>query len=179
MSKYKNSGKGCSGWRVCWSGLSIVLIGSVALLVCSCRTTNESTSIRNLDSLAWDRKVNVTLATIPKSLAKLTVPLDSLRKLPEGATFNNKSGQATASVAFKNDTLLVEASCDSLQHLVYELEERLHAARDELEQKELVKEPVTIPFGVKFKWYLTGVLTMVLLITIKQVKKRWHIKMEK
>lgn len=178
MSKYKNSGKGCSAWRACWSGLSIALIGNVALLVCSCRTTNESTSIRNLDSLAWDRKVNVTLATTPKSLAKLAIPLDSLRKLPEGATFNNKSGQATASAAFKNDTLFVEASCDSLQNLVYQLEENLHAARDELEQKELAKEPATTPFWVKFKWYLTGVLTMVLLITIKQVKKRWLKKKE-
>ena len=131
-----------------------------------------------MNSLAWDRKVNVTLATTPKSLAKLAIPLDSLRKLPEGATFNNKSGQATASAAFKNDTLYVEASCDSLQNLVYQLEENLQAARDELEQKELIKEPETVPFWVKGKWFLIGVLTTVLFITIKYVKKRWLQKKE-
>ncbi len=125
------------------------LIGNVALLVCSCRTTNESTSIRNLDRcLAWDRKVNVTLATTPKSLAKLAIPLDSLRKLPEGATFNNKSGQATASAAFKNDTLFVEASCDSLQNLVYQLEEKISMPHVmSWSKKELAKEPATTPFG--------------------------------
>lgn len=166
-------------WPVLLQNLSLASIGIVVLLVCSCRTMNENTSIRALDSLEWNRKVSVFPVTIPASLAELTVSLDSLRKLPGGAVYTKKSGHATASVGIKDGNLIVSAGCDSLQQIIYKLEEQLHQARDELRQKEVTREPFIIPFWTKLKWYLYGVLTMVLFITIKYIIKRWHIKTEK
>ena len=73
----------------------------LALFVSGCKSTRETTISSVTDLLAWDRKVTATLATIPSSLATLRVPIDSLRRLPEGATYTQKEGQATASVGLE------------------------------------------------------------------------------
>ena len=52
---------------------------------------------------------------VPPSTATLTVPLDSLRGLPAGASFTARSGQATATLQMHGDTVVVDAGCDSLQ----------------------------------------------------------------
>lgn len=124
-------------WLSKWWIASIMLS---VLLATSCRTTSKNTSDSLTDSLEWHRKVSVTLATIPSSLAELTIPIDSLRNLPEGAVYEKKSGQAGLKVGYKKGQVIASASCDSLQQLVYDLEEKLHRARSELVQKDTVKE---------------------------------------
>ena len=52
---------------------------------------------------------------VPPSRATLAVPLDSLRGLPAGATFTARSGQATATLQMRGDTVVVDAGCDSLR----------------------------------------------------------------
>ena len=72
------------------------------------------------------------MAGIPASVVKLTIPADSLRKLPEGALYRGKSGQANLTV--RNDgsgNIVAEASCDSLQQLVLWYEEELTRIRSE------------------------------------------------
>ena len=155
------------GWLSRWWIVSIILS---ALLVTSCRTTKENTSISLKDRLEWNRKVSATLATIPSSLVELTVPMDSLRRLPVGAVYTKKSGQATASVTLRNDTVVVAASCDSLQQQVYRLEEELHQARDRLEQSETIKEAPEFTL----KCYLTGILTGILTVLIFQFIRKWQ-----
>lgn len=51
---------------------------------------------------------------------KMTLPADSIRRLPEGASFRAKSGRASVEVSKGSDpgTIVVYASCDSLQRLV-------------------------------------------------------------
>ncbi|MCS2894380.1 hypothetical protein NXY11_01905 [Parabacteroides faecis] len=154
-----------------WWIVSIILS---ALLVTSCRTTKENTSLSLHDNLTWNRKVSVGLAIVPPSLAELTIPMDSLRRLPEGAIYTKKSGQATLTLKVKGDSIQGTASCDSLQQLVFELQEQLHQARDRLEQKEKTTEPITIPFLVKFKWCLIGILTGFILTVIIQRIKKWQ-----
>lgn len=95
--------------------------------------------------------------TIPCSLVELIVPLDSLRNLPSGAIFSNRQGQATAALGMKGNSIVAYAYCDSLQQLVYTLEESLRQARDALIEKETVKEPIGITLGQKLKWCLIGV----------------------
>ncbi len=144
----------------------------LALLALSCRTTKVNTSAHVTDSLEWNRKVSVTLATIPSSLAGLTIPMDSLRKLPPGASYTAKSGQAGLRLEIKGNQLHATATCDSLQQLVFRLEEELHQARDELKRTEARKEPVIIPFLIKFKWCLIGILIgTAITIIIKKIKK--------
>lgn len=143
------------------------------LLATSCRTTKENTSMHLADSLQWNRKVSVTLATIPSSIVQLTIPTDSLRKLPEGAAYTKKSGQATLTLKVKGDSIQGTASCDSLQQQVISLEEELHHARDRLEQVNKESKPAVIPFLVKFKWYLTGILTAFIFIQIINLYKKY------
>lgn len=122
------------------------------------------------DSLQWNRKVSVTLATIPSSLAELTIPTDSLRKLPEGAAYTKKSGQATLTLKVKGDSIQGTASCDSLQQQVFNLEEELHQARDRLEQQETIKEPPEFTF----KCYLSGIITGIISFIIFQFIRKWQ-----
>ena len=72
------------------------------------------------------------MAGIQASAVKLTIPADSLRKLPDGAVYRGKSGQANLTV--RNDgsgNIVAEASCDSLQQLVLWYEEELTRIRNE------------------------------------------------
>lgn len=101
--------------------------------------------------------------------------MDSLRKLPEGAAYTKRSGQATLTLRLRGDSVHGVATCDSLQRLVYELEERLRHTHDRTERAETIKEPVTIPFRTRLKWYLSGVLTGFILTTIIQIiYKTWQ-----
>ena len=109
---------GSLSWRGLLSKrLSVVGLMILALFVSGCKSTRETTISSVTDLLAWDRKVTATLATIPSSLATLRVPIDSLRRLPEGATYTQKGGQATASVGLEGETIVIHAGCDSLQAL--------------------------------------------------------------
>lgn len=157
-------------YSLVWKSVSLMLF---ALLVLSCRTTKVNTSARLTDSLSWNRKVSVTPVTIPSSLVELAIPMDSLRKLPEGAAYTKRSGQATLTLRLRGDSVHGVATCDSLQRLVYELEERLRQAQDRTERAETIKEPVTIPFRTRLKWYLSGVLTGIILVIIIRTTRKW------
>ena len=87
----KNNATRYPSGSLSWRGLlskrpSVVGLMILALFVSGCKSTRETTISSVTDLLAWDRKVTATLATIPSSLATLRVPIDSLRRLPEGAT---------------------------------------------------------------------------------------------
>ena len=84
----------------------------------------------------------------------MELPIDSLRKLPEDAVYEKKEGKASV----KDGTLLVSASCDSLQALVYSQQEALVRIRDTLEQYESQKGPDVFTFWMQIKCYLTGAL---------------------
>lgn len=112
--------------------------------------------------------------TIPASMAELGVPLDSLRELPEGASYTTRSGQAGLRLEVMDNRLYATATCDSLQSLVYELSERLHQARDELGRVDVTSEPVAIPFAVRCEWFMAGALTVLLILTIKRIKRKWQ-----
>jgi len=59
----------------------------------------------------------------------------------------------------KDGTLVVHAECDSLQQLVYELEERLSAQREQATTGEEIKAPSATPVRTRLKWYSSGLLT--------------------
>ncbi|WP_281818330.1 hypothetical protein [Parabacteroides goldsteinii] len=157
LSFWKNESPGSWLSSHVWKAASIML---VALLALSCKTTKENTSLSLRDNLTWNRKVSVGLAIVPPSLAELTIPMDSLRKLPEGAAYTKKSGQATLTLKIKGDSVQGTASCDSLQQQVFELQEQLHQARDRLEQSQTEIKPAANPL----KHYLYGVLTGIILV---------------
>jgi hypothetical protein len=101
----------------------------------------------------------------------LTIPAKDIPLLPAGAVFSQKSGQASVSVKVVNDTIYVDAVCDSLMRLVesYEMElNRIHS-EEEIRLKIEEKNPVQI----LFKWCLIGVLTgsVITIIITKTIKK--------
>ena len=108
------------------------------------------------------------MAGIPASAVKLTIAADSLRKLPEGAVYRGKSGQANLTVGTDGSgNLVAEASCDSLQQLVLWYEEELTRIRSEtknnvsndvqMEEKRPPNRMRTFMTGV-FAGLLAGVL---------------------
>lgn len=160
--------------KVCSISWWLASITIIALLAASCRSTKQTSVSSVADRLEWNRKVSASLATIPMSLAELTIPIDSLRNLPAKAVYTKKSGQATVTISLKGDSAHVTATCDSLAQLVYNLEEELHRARSELEQKEVVKEAPEFTL----KCYLTGIITGIIALLIFQYIRKWKRKIK-
>jgi hypothetical protein len=116
------------------------------------------------------------MAGIPASAVKLTIPADSLRKLPEGAAYRGKSGQANLTV--RNDgsgNIVAVASCDSLQQLVLWYEEELTRIRSETKNETSNDVQTEEKRPPNRMWvFVTGVLTGLLagvLLTIKLYKR--------
>lgn len=65
----------------------------------------------------------------------MTISVDSLLKLPQGATYHRKSGQAHAEVSIRGDTIYVTGTCDSLARKVDYYENLYYTARDALENQ--------------------------------------------
>lgn len=77
------------------------------------------------------------------SEVSLTLSTDSLLDLPTGASYRAKSGQANLDVKKGSEpgTIVVYASCDSLQQLVYYYEQLAGEYKESLDrQAEEVKE---------------------------------------
>ncbi|MCH5236993.1 MAG: hypothetical protein J1E95_04260 [Muribaculaceae bacterium] len=66
--------------------------------------------------------------------------MDSLRSLPEGASFKKKSGQANASVFTQGNNVVVVATCDSLQREIDYYWELYYSALEELEDLREISE---------------------------------------
>ena len=100
------------------------------------------------------------MAGIPASSVKLTIPADSLRKLPEGAVYRGKSGQANLTVGSDDSgNIVAEASCDSLQQLVLWYEEELARIRSET-KSEISNDVQTVEKRPpnRMRTFITGVL---------------------
>ena len=116
------------------------------------------------------------MAGIPASALMLTIPVDSLRKLPEGAVYRGKSGQANLTIGTDGKgNLVAEASCDSLQELVLWYEEELTRIRSETQSEtsnDVQMEEKRPPN--RMRTFITGVLAGLLagvLLTIKLYKR--------
>lgn len=151
-----------------------VLCMTAVLPAPSCRTIKEDTSIRVADSLRWDRKVNVTLATTPLPPVRLTTPLDSLRKLPAGAVYTGSSGGLRVTASLKGDSLCMTAEAESVPRLEYREEESREQTRIGQSESETVKEPAAVPFWNRLKHGLNGILITFILIIIFKRYKQWQ-----
>ncbi len=116
------------------------------------------------------------MAGVPASSVKLSIPADSLRKLPEGAVYRGKSGQANLTVGSDDSgNIVAEASCDSLQQLVLWYEEELARIRSET-KSEISNDVQTVEKRPpnRMRTFMTGVLAGILagvLLTMK-LKRR-------
>ena len=104
----------------------------------------------------------------------MSIPVDSLRKLPPGAAYEKKSGQAGLKLTYKDGNIQATATCDSLINLVYTYEETINRLTQEnAELQEQIKPPEN-----PLKWYLYGVLTggiaTILIILFIKYRRKWQ-----
>ena len=156
--------------------------------------TALTASATRLDSASEVVEIRTEAVKVPMSSVTLTIATDSLRSLPAGASYSERSGQASVKVSRKAATatepeyIYVYASCDSLQlqceryerqirniHSQYderlnEMQNRLAATLHELEE---VKEKPPNAIGTALKWYFFGLLSGILatIIIIIKLKK--------
>lgn len=103
----------------------------------------------------------------------MAVSVDSLLKLPAGAAYTKRSGQANIKVAAHGDTVYITGTCDSLQRQVEYYEALYHTARDALEQHETQyqqeRKQRTNPANIALAFFIaglfTGSITTIIIIT--------------
>ena len=115
----------------------------------------------------------MVMAGIPKSELTLKISTNDLLGLPPAASFHGKSGQANVDVKAKGDTLIVYASCDSLQRLVEWYESELVRIRGETTEKTETVQTETKhrsnPIKIGLIAFIAGVASgIVLTISIKK-----------
>lgn len=165
-----------------------VLIVLTVLSATSCRSTRavaEKSSASNVQTAAdstqrlvravWQESVKADTAT-------LTIAADSLKQLPEGARYVQRSGRAQVSVGKQRGTdgravLVVNASCDSLERLCALYEQQLSQGRQgcvSQSSSETKEEAEHRPNGIitSLKWLLVGLLAGWILGMIKATIKK-------
>lgn len=151
-----------------------------------------------IDSVSELVEIRTEPMKVPMSAVTLTIATDSLRSLPAGASYSERSGQASVKVSRKAATatdpeyIYVYASCDSLQlqceryerqirnlHSQYgerqkEMQNHMAATSHELDE---VKEKPPNAIGTALKWCFYGLLlsgisaAIILFIKLKKLKK--------
>ena len=178
---------------LCFSGCAShrksVTAGSVEQVA---ETVSTDSAVRlSLDSVSELVEIRTEPVKVPMSAVTLTIATDSLRSLPAGASYSERSGQASVKVSRKAATatepeyIYVYASCDSLQlqceryerqirnlHSLYgerlnEMQNRLAATSHELEE---VKEKPPNAIGTALKWFFYGLLSGILATIIIFIK---------
>ena len=78
----------------------------------------------------------------------LTISVDSLLKLPEGAVYRESKDRAHVEATHHGGVIYITGTCDSLQRQVEYYEALYHTARDALEQTEqsLRREKCSVGF---------------------------------
>lgn len=120
--------------------LPVVLILTAVLCLPGCATTKKTQTeqvqsqqiVTVHDTIQTFTRIVQTEA-VPESRVEMRISVDSLLKLPQGATYHRKSGQAHAEVSIRGDTIYVTGTCDSLARQVEYYENLYHTARDALE----------------------------------------------
>lgn len=109
---------------------------------------------------------------VPKSEVKLTIPADSLLKLPKSASYHAKSGRANVDVKTDGNQIIVYASCDSLQRMCeyYESIAGIYKQGYEELQSSLETEKERRSNPVKFAIiaFIAGLATGIVSIILKR-----------
>lgn len=128
-----------------------------------------------------ERRTIKTITT-PQTTAKLNISPDDLAKLPPGAKFESKQGNATATAKVAPDgTIEITANCDSLSLLIENLEievYRLQKQNTALVTNNSTKKSVELSgwqhFQIKGFWVCIAIIAIFL--TYKKVKRQWQTK---
>ena len=180
---------------------TVASIVITALCLGACSTSKKAQSAsqtvetrQKVERTVMDSTREVTVVrqqavTVPESKVTVTIVKDSLLRLPEGASWTGRSGQANVNVQRraatdgKPEVIVVEATCDSLQLQCERYEQTIatqQRAIDALadagyrlyaEQREEEKEKPPNGIETALKWLFTGIIIGLLLGRIKAIIK--------
>lgn len=174
--------------------LTAVVTAMTVLCFTGCASSRKSVSRATSTSheashLAVDSTVSVeetwrTPVKVPMSAVSLTLSMDSLRRLPSGAGYTARKGQANVKVTRRAPTekepeqLVIEAGCDSLELVcagyaktISTLKRQLKEARkSNSELREETKESTGNGFLMRLKYFLAGLLAGVIGIVYTFIK---------
>jgi hypothetical protein len=107
---------------------------------------------------------------IPSEKVALKISLKDIAQLPVGAGYSNREGRAGLNITFINDTIYVNAVCDSLRRELERYESRLQHARQETETFLKIEKKNAIQTAFKC---LIGVLagSTITILILKSLKK--------
>ena len=160
--------------------LTVVSILMIALSFTGCASSRKASSQsvssevqESVDSLRYEvRKIETV--TVPQSLVKMEIPIDSLRKLPYKAEYRAKNGQANAVVQYKRDTIIVYAICDSLKRQCEYYETMATTYKEAYEGLQSIvqeeREQRSNPVKTALISFLVGVVIGILITIIVKLK---------
>lgn len=113
---------------------------------------------------------------MPLEEARLEIPIAELSRLPDKAEYRAKNGRASATVRHKGDTIVVYATCDSLQRLCGYYERQAAYYKKALEQQKndnrTEQERRSNPLRTLITAFIVGVATGIVLTII--TKRIWQ-----
>lgn len=215
MKQEKISTRRSVRWRVSGRLLMMPIVAGIALLalflsgcvshrkiaeesdvVRSSETVQVDSAIRlNLDSVSEIVEIRMEPLKVPMSSVTLTIATDSLLKLPAGAVYSDRNGQASVKVSRMEATqtspeyIYVYASCDSLQLQCERYERTIKSLRKEYGEQlrdmqnrllestkyevHTIKEPPTNPIKTALVWFSIGLLSGIIgtIIILKKIRK--------
>ena len=172
-------------WRVCARLSTLLTVASImmtALFLLGCATsrkasvvTQETAVQETVDSLRNEVRQTWT-ETVPQEEARLEIPIAELTRLPEKAEYRTKNGRASATVRHKGDTIMVYATCDSLQRLCGYYERQAASYKKALEQQKndnrTEQERRSNPLRTLITAFIVGVAAGIVLTII--TKRIWQ-----
>lgn len=166
------------------SKLSMIAAMLMSVLsVTSCSSTQKTVSEASATVRTAETRDTTAAAirqirweTVPESRVEMAVSVDSLLKLPEGASYSKRNGQANIKVAAHGDTVYITGTCDSLQRQVEYYEALYHTARDALEQQheqyQQERKQRTSLAKIALAFFIAGIIsgaiTTIIIITKRQ-----------
>lgn len=78
--------------------------------------------------------VKTEAVSVPRSESKLALPIQSIKSLPAGAKYSERSGRSSVDVRYLHDSIFIDANCDSVSILRKEYSSKVEALRHELSQ---------------------------------------------
>ena len=178
--------------------LTAAVIATIVLCLSACASSRKSVSrlttvSREASLLAMDSTVSVsetwqTPVKVPMSAVSLTLSMDSLRRLPSGAGYTARKGQANVKVTRRAPTekepeqIVIEAGCDSLEVLCASYSKTISTLERQLKETnksnnelmEETKESCGETFLMRLKYFCAGLLSgiMGIVYTFIKLKKK-------
>lgn len=175
-AKNRNCGKLSQASSGLLTRFFLAAIIPIVLFLSSCCATKQIAQQSHSevkDSVIIREVREITPVKIPESKVEMQIPVENLRKLPEGSSYTEKSGQANVVVKYipRTETVYVYATCDSLQVLCENLQRDLIRIRSDSEKEKT--EIKVNNFKNGFRWgaitaSIAALLIAAVWITIKR-----------